>query len=311
MPSLPKTLAMIVLSASTLFSSGLMADQKYGFAEKVKCIKPFMPLIINFKVDDYLDNFAGIAYNIMYIGADDNNGRADLNSLYTNSEGHNYLNQNGNVYRYAKTEIKDSYSYVNAPGGTMLSYLSKPVCLEKKDCQAYPRQWQPTEDRGLSSYDSIRRYYPNDFIYVHSGLFPTLHEGNLDTTIFTLVNRFKLLRIEIFTVTNGENVPVSNEWMHDIGAEPIVMEYSSSKWGDTGYYFGNAAVNRISRPLNSSPLKSFPDHLDTSIQAMDFQISMSKGAIGEIRAGAQFYYFSEAQKEILNKCSTPWIRGTK
>lgn len=309
MPSLPKTLAMIVLSASTLFSSGLMADQKYGFAEKTKCIKPFMPLIINFKVDDYLDNFAGIAYNIIYIGADDNNGRADLNSLYTNSEGHDYLSQGGNVYRYAKTEIKDSYSYVNAPGGTMMSYLSKPVCLEKKDCHVYPSKFQPTTDHGLSKYNDLKRYYPNDFIYVHSGLFPTLHEGNIDTTIFTLVRKFKVLRIEIFTVTNGENVFDSPDWMGRIGAEPIVMEYRASQSGDEYYYLDGASGLR--RPTSTSPLKAFPNHLDPSIQAMDFKLKFKGGVLGEIYSEAQFHYFSDAQKETLNKCSTPWHKGTK
>ncbi|MCM7590410.1 hypothetical protein M8S10_16530 [Enterobacter chuandaensis] len=290
-----KVLAAFLLSSCTLFSAQTQADQKFGFAKK--CSLPDAPMPIKFKVHDYLSNFDGIAFNIIYIPADESE-RGDLYSLYTNSDGFNYLSQKPSTRRGITSDV---ISHVNNPAGTMGSYLSKPVCTTKEECQTYPVDWNPSLNHGLSGYQHLQSEFPNDFIYVHSGMFPTLSDDTIDTTIFTMTRNFKLLRVEIFSVTNIGDPHVDPDWMQTIGAEPIVFEYRRPTYGTFDYYVGSG-YNRISRPMSGS-MTEFPAHLDKNIQSMDFFIKFDKGYLGEIYSSAKFYYFSEKQKEILATCN--------
>ncbi|MCE1399190.1 hypothetical protein LWU68_20065 [Enterobacter cloacae] len=291
-----KTQAAILLSLCATFSTNLHADQKFGFAQK--CQLPDVPFPITFKVHDYLSNFAGMAYNIIYIPESGSN-RSDLYDLYKNSDGYDYLSQSQSVSRGDGTGI---YNYNNNSEGAMTSYISQPVCTGAHDCQKYPSDWVAQPNFGRSTYDSIKDQYPNDLIIVHSGMFPTLSDDQLNTTIFTTTRRFKLLRIEVFSVTDIEDPDVTAQWMHDTGAEPIVMEYRSSTTTSVPYYIRDD-FSRLSRPTSTSPMKEFPQHLDKdSIQSMDFFIKYDGGKLGEIYTEANFHYFNDAQKAILKKC---------
>ncbi|MGX5027782.1 hypothetical protein ACWKYF_12645 [Enterobacter asburiae] len=292
-----KVLAAFLLSACTLFGAQTQAEQKFGFAKVKKCSLPDAPMPLKFKVHDYLSNFDGVAYNIIYI-PEDESGRGDLYNLYTNSDGFNYLSQKPETSRGF---TKNAVSYVNDSAGAMGNYLSKPVCMTKQECQTYPEDWNPTVNFGLSAYNDIKNEFPNDFIYVHSGMFPSLSDDTIDTTIFTMTRNFKLLRVEIFAVSNVGDPHVETDWMHDIGAEPIVFEYRRPLYIDFNYYVLQPQ-SRITRPLSGS-ITQFPEHLDKNIQSMDFFIKFDKGYLGEIWSSAKFYYFSEEQQKILSTCN--------
>lgn len=281
-----------------IFSVNINAEQKFGFAQPQRCQLPDAPFPIMFRIDDHLVNFAGMAFNIIYIPADESN-RSDLYSLYQNEDGYNYLSQSQATSRGFGVGVYDD---LNDPAGTMTSYISQPVCTKQNSCQPFPTGWSPTENFGRSAYERIKDNYPNDFIIVHSGMFPSLSDYQLNTTIFTTTRRFKLLRIEVFSVTSNEDPNVTPEWMHDTGAEPIVLEYRASTTTSQPYYILDDA-SRMSRPTSTSPMTEFPQHLDKeSIQSMDFHIKYDGGKLGEIYSEAKFHYFNDAQKAVLSKC---------
>lgn len=291
-----KVLAALLLSTCTLYTAQTQADQKFGFAKR--CSLPDAPMPIKFRVDDYIENFDGMAYNIIYVAADQRK-RGDLYSLYSNSDGYNYLKTKPATGRdpFPSTVLL----YDNNPSGTTGSYLSKPVCMDKSDCQPYPADWHPTVGRGLSAYNKVLEQYPNDFIYVHSGMFPSLSDDSIDTTIFTMTRNFEYLRVEVFAVTKIGDPNVTSAFMDEYGAEPIVFEYGRAQFGNPDYYIG-ADSNHLTRPMAGS-LPDFPAHLDKNIQAMDFYIKYPKGYLGEVVTSAKFYYFSDKQKEILSTCN--------
>ena len=258
-----KVLAALLLSACTLYTAQTQADQKFGFAKR--CSLPDAPMPIKFRVDDYIENFDGMAYNIIYVAADQRK-RGDLYSLYSNSDGYNYLKTKPATGRdpFPSTVLL----YDNNPSGTTGSYLSKPVCMDKSDCQPYPADWHPTVGRGLSAYNKVLEQYPNDFIYVHSGMFPSLSDDSIDTTIFTMTRNFEYLRVEVFAVTKIGDPNVTSAFMDEYGAEPIVFEYGRAQFGNPDYYIG-ADSKHLTRPMAGS-LPDFPAPLDKNIQAMDF-----------------------------------------
>ncbi|MGX5109457.1 hypothetical protein ACWKYD_11755 [Enterobacter cloacae] len=291
----PTSLAVMLFSACAMFSSQLYAEHKFGFAT-TRCALPDAPFPISFEIDDYVHDFLGIAYNIIYIPEDESN-RSDMYSLYINSDGYDYFSQQQDTTGIAPVVGVRS----NNAEGAMTSYISKPVCTTKNDCQPYPESWSPTVNFGLSAYDNIKTYYPNDLIIVHSGVFPSLSDDTLRTTIFTSTRRFKLLRIELFAVTKWGDADVNDQWMHDTGAEPIVLEYRNSSVDKTNYFLDDKS--RIARPLANSALTTFPTRLDrSSIQSMDFRVKYAGGKLGEIYGGAKFYYFTDDQKALLTKC---------
>ncbi|MGG5838418.1 hypothetical protein [Huaxiibacter chinensis] len=298
--SLKKT-TLIFLSALVVLTHTAHAEQKYGFATKCKKTDALFP--ISFIIDDELDNFAGMAYNVIYI-PEDQAGRADIAKLYKNSDGYDYTTQKQEVGRVAGTDLYGLF-HDNDSAGAMTSYISQPVCTAKNPCQNAPSGWKPTVNHGMSAYDDIREQFPNDNVIVHSGMFPSLSNVDLRTTLFLPTRNFKLLRVEIMPVTNGYSPHDSIDWMQNIGSQPIVMQYTIPLNSNdrTQYYLD--AFSRISRPRADSAMTEFPARLDrASIQSMDFHVTFSKGYLGETYSGVKFYYFNDEQKAILNKCGS-------
>lgn len=297
--SLKKT-TVIFLSALVVLTNTANAEPKYSFASKCKKTDALFP--ISFTIDDEMSNFAGMAYNVIYI-PEDQAGRADIAKLYKNSDGYDYTTQKQEIGRDVST-FKDPTFRDNDASGAMTSYISPAVCTAKNPCQNAPSGWKPTVNHGMSAYDDIRSFYPNDNIIVHSGMFPTLSNDDLRTTLFLPTRNFKLLRVEIMPVTNGFSPGDSIDWMQNTGSQPVVMEYTTpSNSSDKAQYY--LSYGRIARPRSDSAMTEFPTRLDRSaIQSMDFRVSFSNDSLGDTYSGVKFYYFNDEQKAILNNCGS-------
>jgi|GEM_PF-1858359 len=290
-------LTAIAFSTCALFSSTLQAAGQYGFACNADA-----PLVIALNASDIISNYDGIGYNLIYI-PQKMSGSGNYDSLYTNSDGENYLGVTPPVH----------YSLVlsGAPpmgdAGKTGSYLGQPICLSNKSCAPNPGDFVAEVNTGLSKYPTIKNsMYPDDFIIVNSGLIPSYTDSDpgsyhIKTVLFTTTRHIKFLRLELFGITNPRvNPDVTASWMKQTGAEPLYFEYVN----DSGGSIMTLSEGTITRPHPNSALKAFPQTIDLNeLQAIDIDMSFGKGGpIGELYSGLTFYYFNAAQKNILNNC---------